>query len=260
MIQFDFNRFGRVARWSLRNDRRYFVKSFLQMFVILLLGFLLFLTANTSNNHSGGLLMCSIMILAIFQVTIVLGSSYMFFSMDGKHNMQTLLMLPASNLEKYLMRYATWLILLPLYLVAFVAADLLQYAVNTLIGREDVMLVMQYMADMIDIGEFLGTKANGNTAEVVFHQLMLTLWLHSLYAVGATFFRSRKYNWVVTTVVLILGFMLLTTTVGWGNVMVAWWNNRMLWSWVFLMLTLFNFWLSYRLFCRTQVIGKFINV
>ena len=258
MIQFNLSRFGRVAKWSLRNDRRYFVKSFLLAFVIMLLGFLLFM-ANKKTDHSEALLICSIIVVTMFLVTIVVGTSYMFYSMDGKHDMQTLMMLPASNLEKYLMRYATWILLLPLYLVAFLGADLSQYAVNTLIGREGAMLVMQFLAD-INIGEVLGTDASGNTGRLALALQMLALWLHSLYAVGATFFRSHKYNWVMTSVVLILGYVLLTSTFGWETVNCTWWNNHTLWNWVFLVLSIVNFWLSYRFFCRTQVIGKFVNL
>ena len=42
MIQFNLKRFGKLACWTFRNDKRYIVKSFLQAFVILLLIFLFF--------------------------------------------------------------------------------------------------------------------------------------------------------------------------------------------------------------------------
>ena len=93
--------------------------------------------------------------------------------------------------------------------------------------------------------------------------LVLTIWFHSIYALGATFFRSRKYNWVLTTIVIIL----LTIVQAWifpfeehtpykemstmdfviGDVAAGLW-------------IVLNFWLSYKLFCRTQVIGKFVNI
>ena len=45
MIQFDIHRFGKVARWSLTNDKSYYMRSLLQMFVFLTLMFLFFNTS-----------------------------------------------------------------------------------------------------------------------------------------------------------------------------------------------------------------------
>ena len=42
MIQFSFNRFGKLARWSLTNDRKYYVRTFVQMLTVLTLVFLFF--------------------------------------------------------------------------------------------------------------------------------------------------------------------------------------------------------------------------
>ena len=112
MIQFSFNRFGKLARWSLTNDRSYYVRTFLQMLVVLTLVFLFF-TMERNGNHiyvKGELYTvdhytpCFFISLFVFIITIVIGPSLMFYSMKGKHDRQTLLMLPASNLEKYLMR------------------------------------------------------------------------------------------------------------------------------------------------------------
>ena len=261
MRQFDIERFKNLARWSLKNDKRNYVKSFLQMLVIFTLLFLFFTTMATVklNNQNVKYIPCAIVAIAAFAVLIVMGSSYMFYNMDGKHDMQALLMLPASNLEKYLMRYATWILLLPLYLLAFFVADLLQYLVNVLVGHEGTMLVMQYVADNMSIGKILDTSANGNTREVMLNLLMVALWIHSLYALGATFFRWRKYNSILTSVVLVAGYILLTAFCGWGSANCAWWNNHRLFNLLYLVLIVFNFGLSYRLFCRQQVIGKFIN-
>ena len=259
MIQFNLNRFAKLARWSLTNDKKYHVKSFLQTFVILLLVFLFFSVVQINvNNRHGFYLACTISVIVSFAVTVILGSSFMFYSMEGKHDMQSLLMLPASNFEKYLMRYSSWLILLPLHLVAFFAADLLQYMIYWLIGREEVMFVTVAMVEMIsDTWHKMPVELH---APLVVSMIFAIVWLHSFYALGATFFRSNKYNWMATSAVLILGFVILTTTFGWGAVNCTWWNNHTLWNRVLLVLTIVNFWLSYRFFCRNQVIGKFVNL
>ena len=143
MIQFSFNRFGKMARWSLVNDRSYYVRTFLQMVAVLTLVFLFFTMEHNGNHVYDGKVHymdhytpCFFVTLYMFIITLVIGPSLMFYSMKGKHDRQTLLMLPASNLEKYLMRYSTWILLVPIVLLAFFAADLIQYIVNFLLGRD----------------------------------------------------------------------------------------------------------------------------
>ena len=262
MIQFNIHRFGKLAKWSLRNDKRYYVKSFLQMLVTLLLVFLFFtLITKTHNGFAGNYGPCIFVALAMIVVTTTIGPAFMFYSMEGKHDMQSLMMLPASNFEKYMMRYSTWIILLPLYMVAFFAADLLQYAVHWVLGHDYGMfvtsLIMKFVRETVEPTIFSKPRLLGST-------IVAFIWLHSVYALGATFFRSRKFNWVMTTVAVILVGILVawltpehsalqydhkSTTLDYvlGNVIhVAW--------------ILLNFWLSYKLFCRTQVIGKIVNI
>lgn len=265
MIQFNSDRFGKLVRLSLVNDRKYYIKSFLQVFVIFLMMFLLFtkaipLLAGSVGypNYKG----CAAITLVMIVVTIICGPSYMFYSMEGKHDKQALLMLPASNFEKYLMRYATWLILAPLFVVGFFAADLLQYAINTLLGHEYVTFVISTLKDFAThMWQTIVTpKGRVEFVNVVGFFFLL---LHSFYALGATFFRSRKFNWVLTTIILILGIGLIAWLFNDGKAdsesnmsleaIIAFDVMAGLWA-------IFNFWLSYRLFCRTQVIDKFVNL
>lgn len=260
MMQFDISRFVKLARWTLTNERKYNLKSFLQYLVVFTLLFVFCTLPDVDwDTPNEDYTFCSIAALISLAVTLIVGASYMFYSMAGKHDMQTLLMLPASNLEKFLMRYASWIIMLLIQLTAFFAADLVQYLYNTLLGHEGTMFVTQYIAG-IDWGDVLGTKTNGNTGRLVFDHLMLALWLHSLYALGATLFRPRKYNWIMTSIVLILGFFLLVGVFGWGTVDCTWWNHDGLFNELFFLFAVFNLWLSYRLFCRRQLIGRFVNI
>ena len=239
--------------------KKYLVKSFLQALVILVLVFLFFSVATVSvNGHSGYYHACVIATVITFLVTIVLGSSFMFYSMEGKHDMQALLMLPASNFEKYLMRYASWILLLPLYLVAFFAADLVQYVFNWVVGREEVMFVMTALVDMsIDTWHKIPVHYH---IPFVLSMIFLVVWLNSAYALGATFFRAKKYNWVFTTICLIILSILVKLLFPVGHLMVNDNPPTSVEILIGVVWILVNFWLSYRLFCRQQVIGKFINV
>ena len=139
MIQFNINRFGKLARWSLTNDRKYHVKTFFQTLVILTLVYVLFTSITiTFGKENANYRACAIALIVLFVSTLVVGSSFMFYSMERKYDMQALMMLPASNFEKYLMRYMSWIFLIPLYVVAAVAADLVQYVFGLLVGHEEV--------------------------------------------------------------------------------------------------------------------------
>ena len=268
MKQFDIKRFGKLARWSLANDRKYHVKSMLQVFAVLAFLFLFFTwVMNRGSVHSSinAYQTCTFAVIILFGVTCVMGSSFMFYSMEGKHDMQNLLMLPASNFEKYLMRYASWMLLLPLYLVAFLGADALQYVVNLMVGREYVTFVTSTLVD--SISRMSQLEIHPNLRDTFLNSLLLiAVWFHSLYALGATFFRTRKFNWVLTTLVIIL----LSLLQAWIYPYEVWKSEQdittttttdiLLTDLVALCWVVLNFWLSYKLFCRQQVIGKFVNM
>ena len=254
MLQFNFNRFGKLVRWSLTMDRRWFVKNTLSWLVVFTLMFLFFTCVARFNSQPASLPAygaCTSMVLFTTVAILVLGPTMMFNSMRGKHDDQRLMTLPASNLEKYLMRYSYWLLLLPSFV-------LLQYLVNWLLGHEGRMLVMQYMGSpQLNIGAV--PRPLGVCIVLTF------VWLHSCYAVGATFFRSHKYSWIMTSATLIvLGVILgalwphdeIARSISSDTAI----NLVRLWDVIYLFLIALNFWLSYRFFCRQQVIGKYVNV
>ena len=258
MIQFNFNRFGKLARWSLTNDRSYYVRGFMQVLVILTLIYLAFSThffRFTVNGSSNPYLPCSTVTVLLFFINLIIGPSLMFQSMKGKHERQTLLMLPASNFEKYIMRYSTWIILIPLYVLAFFGADLIQYLVNVIGGNEQVMFVTAKMAEKF--GD-MGQKASAYPRNEMIFIYVLFFWLHSVFALGATFFRSHKYSALFTTVAIIvfgMFFVWISKDVEDDTPHTFKYMAVIYGIWA-----LVNFWLSYRLFCRTQVIGKIVNI
>ena len=267
MIQFSFNRFGKLARWSLANDRKYYVRTFLQMVTVLTLVFLFFtLEGNGTMIHdekgytTDHYMPCFFVSLYVFIITLVIGPSLMFYSMRGKHDRQTLLMLPASNLEKYLMRYSTWILVVPIVLLAFFAADLIQYVVNWLVGRDYTTFVTTHFLYDEHMVRWRTRILEDMSRDGAFDHYFTGLWLHSLYALGATFFRSHKFNAIFTTIAIIVGLMVCIWLFGGESKQVAtsssYTVDYVIWS----VLTVLNFWLSYRLFCRTQVIGKYVNV
>ena len=267
MIQFDFNRFGKLARWSLVNDKSYYVRTFLQMVAVLTLAFLFFTMEGNGTMRFDGkeytsdhYTPCLFISLYVFIITFVIGPSLMFYSMKGKHDRQTLLMLPASNLEKYLMRYSTWILLVPILFLAFFAADLIQYVVNWLVGRDYTTFVTTHFLFNEHLVSWRTHVWNELSEDGAFNHYFTALWLHSVYALGATFFRSHKFNALFTTIVVLVGLLGWIWLFGGESKEVvassSYTVDYIIWS----ALTVLNFWLSYKLFCRTQVIGKYVNV
>ena len=258
MIQFNIHRFGKLAKWSLRNDRSYFVRTFLQVFVIQLLMFLFFTTGVVNiNGRAGNYSPCAGCTMMFVLVIFLIGPSTMFYSLCGKHDKQALLLLPASNFEKYLVRYSGWIILLPIGIVASLCADLIQYVVNMLMGHDYTMFVTSKVVEML-------TPAHSNEPiPMKYVALIVTMavWINSCFALGGTFFRSRKYAWVLTALTLV--------AIGVGQMWLFPNSDNLdlkdsgetyaIFCVFYLAWALVNFWLSYRCFCRTQNIGRFVN-
>ena len=180
MIQFNINRFGRLAKWSLTVDRGFYLRNLLNVFVIMSLFFIAFTTRFFHlyvNGNDTAYRPCVAAAMIMFIITGITGPSWMFSSMKGKHDLQTLLMLPASNFEKYLMRYSTWILLLPLYIVAFLGADLVQYLVNVIWGSKDVMFVTKEVIDHIDA---LWTRMPNSNRTIVNGVFVCVFLFHSL--------------------------------------------------------------------------------
>ena len=262
MIQFNINRFGKLVRWSLTNDMKYHRKTFFQTLVIMTLVYVLFTSMTiTFAKENANYRACGLATIILFVSTFVVGSSFMFYSMDQKHDMQALLMLPASNFEKYLMRYMSWIFLIPLYLVATVAADLVQYVFGLVVGHEEVRFVISATMEML--GKMWSQVPAGKHSVAVIGLVLLFLWFQSFYALGANFFRTNKYNWIPTTVVVIVLFLLLVwLSPDRGKIELVKEDTASdtVMNVVYAVWVVMNFWLSYRLFCRRQVIGRFINL
>ena len=168
------------------------------------------------------------------------------------------MMFLASNLEKYLVRYAGLIIMFFIYAVALLASDLVQYLLNIMIGKYDTVFVLSYLADRMQQASI----PYFSTRELVAVAVTL-VWLNSLYALGGTFFRSHKYAWVFVTLIIILAAMLMAWMLPKDNVMALDADNPLhviiIGDAIYVAWAMLNYWLAYRCFCRSQVIGKFIN-
>ena len=263
MIQFNLNRFGRLLKWTMQQDRAYYRKSFLQLLVVMLLMNIFFLfVANYGNDaqtafHQSYKVIAGMMMFFVL-AAVVLGPCSMFHSMSGKYDRQNLMLMPASNFEKYLVRYMSWILMLPIWIAAMLLADVLQYVMHIVMGYEYYTFIV---AEVFRFFESASQHGNSMPQYLWTSLVVLAFWLHSVYALGATFFRSRKFSFVFST----FAWIGVTMFIQWlfpnwtlteehladmyivGNLVNGVW-------------AIVNFWLSYVIFCRTQAIGKFVNL
>lgn len=182
---------------------------------------------------------------------------YPYSKIKEKYQNRGLLMLPASNLEKYITHYAfTWLTALGI-LCGMVIADLMQYAVHAMMGHEGAMLMIQDLPNMISHGRAF---THSDSSLILFSMVSIAVWLHSVFALGATFFKSYKQGINLTLSLLFVFGLLIFALFGFGIVVETWWNNVQFFNAMFLLLTPVNFLLSYYFFCRQQITARFINI
>ena len=182
---------------------------------------------------------------------------YPYSKIKERYQNRSLLMLPASNLEKYITHYAfTWLFFLSLS-GGILIADILQYAVHTMMGHEGARLMIQELVQGNLLERIVGSV---NTSLVLFSWGTIVVWLHSVFALGATFFKSYKPGVNLTISLLFVFGLIIFVLFGFGIVVETWWNNVLLFNVMLLLLTPVNFLLSYYFFCRQQITARFINI
>jgi uncharacterized membrane protein len=94
--------------------------------------------------------------------------------------------------------------------------------------------------------------------------ILSLLAMHSIYLLGANFFRTRKYSWVFTSIAFWIVGAIITGLIYWNTdgfkvtsadiKMTSWPGTLMN-----IAIIIICYWLSFRLFCRRQLIAKFIN-
>lgn len=180
------------------------------------------------------------------------------------------LMVPATNLEKYLWRliYVTVGFVVS-FTVALLATDLTYLLLNSIFGWEEYrsLTAMAFGTSLISFENQSG-MSDGSWLLTVW-SFVITLWGYSFFVLGGTFWRRRAF--VKTVGCILLAFLLLLTVMQWVPVAAEhsfydWVNSIMsdegkatvavsLLTAVFFIFTVFNLWLGYRLFRRSQIVG-----
>ncbi len=235
-------------------EKKQYLKLFLTWIIVFSM-IALFFVWGTENQYKSAV----VSLMAVWMMTLVavveMGPAMLFSTMKGKYDMQSLLLLPSSNLEKYLLRYSKWIVMLIFIFISLLIADGVQYVSKLIAGHGDAHSVTAFV---------MTTLAAQPIVMERFTMWILMIFVHSLYAVGGTFFRSRNYAWLCVSFTLVAVALLVVAifkqlTYLDGQDVIKVFESPVTYV-ILAVLSVFNFWLSYRLFCRIQLKGRFINI
>ena len=255
---FNIQRVGWLSRWIVATDMPYYRKT-----AATTLAIVIFITQIPNLQHvfggeNIGDFPAAVMLLMLAAV-FLLGGSYMMYSYSQwKEGLRELHLLPASNLEKFVMRYVlSFLVQLVIVICSFLIADLLQYVVGWVIGKSDLQFFIPIMFDVS--GRF--KNIHGEMAWLLF---TLFLWVHTFYIVGANFFRNIKFSWLFNSIILFIlflaGTLMLSHFSQSDNLVMRFVENHVWWcSFLLFALSVFHVWFAYKLFSNRQLVGRFFN-
>lgn len=275
MKNFDINRFGSVLKWNALMTKKEILTNTASMtFAFVVLAVVQVMSSRNvpdivveNNLHN-----FTSFALFVFLIICFIGGCWIFSNMKTKEQRITFKMLPATDLEKFVVRalYATvvwWL----MAFVAFCLADLFRMLVSLVAGVSIKGSAVPLFFSMISAN----TDVNINTlnsGDVAFAAAIYTManawafWAHSLYILGGTLFRRRQF--VLTTLAhsiiglvftpMLIHFVDSSDSLALRDSLVA-----IVWTAaaVFAVWGLLDWWLSYRIFRRMQVINnKWLNI
>ncbi len=211
--------------------------------------------------------------LSMYVIYLGLGGCYMFINMRGKSGRTSFMMLPATNLEKYLARYVYaslfWAIM---GLIAICASDLVRMLIFYIVKQNTLgSMIPYFFNNLFDVGRaFIGEK---DVPEFTFALLVNMFWYHTFTVLTGTMFQRHPvvFSWLSSFVLTAVVFCVFFGSLGYWN----WFEDvtdeeglKLLirqWSWiaiaVFSFFIIVNYCLSYWIFRRMQAVNnKWMNL
>lgn len=253
---FNIQRFKQLLKWTYRHDRHEWVHQVLSAvlgtslcFASIRLG-----VAESSETHFE----IFPPLLAMFLIIDgVISASGMHYAMKTTDDWRSLTMLPASNLEKFLARYLSSITMAVGILLTIPVGDAVQYLTSLIYDAPNAQSVIAYVYNT--------TAFSFLTKYEHWYSIILSLLaFHSIYLLGANFFRTRKYSWVFTCIAFWIVGAIITGLIYWHtdgfkvtgtDFKITSWPGTLL----NIAIIIICYWLSFRLFCRRQLIAKYIN-
>lgn len=264
MKNFNTKRMWQVLKYDLLINRRQNLATFAMIALVFFIIFFFMFIAHTWYYPDGRVGEIgdgnTSMVLLTIGCTVFYGS-WILRHMDTKQHRTAYLMLPASPAEKMVARLLITVVLWPLACIAaIVAADMLRWLIHVTL---QVGLNGTVTLPTLRFISYTPWQA-------IVISILGTLWAQSLYIAGGALFTRRQ--WLLT------GTALLILAMGGGGMIARAWEymfdealnkgitidgDIVFWALAckFTLFTLLNYWISYRIFRRTQVINnKWLNV
>ena len=253
---FNIQRFKQLLKWTYRHDKHEWMHQVLSAVLgtSLCFAFIRFSVTESNDTHFDIFPPIIIMFLIIDGV---ITASAMHYAMKTDDDWRSLTMLPASNLEKFLARYLSSITMAVGILLTIPVGDAVQYLTSLIYDAPNAQSVIAYAYNT--------TAFSSMTKFEHWSSIILSLLaMHSIYLLGANFFRTRKYSWVFTSIAFWIVGAIITGLIYWNTdgfkvtsadiKMTSWPGTLMN-----IAIIIICYWLSFRLFCRRQLIAKFIN-
>lgn len=260
MIDFNIHRFRNVAEWSLINSKGTLIKKFFGIYFTLFF-FMMFFSRVGGDGD-----VVPVLTTVMGSVFLVISGGAIVGNMKTKQQRISYMMLPGSTLEKFAANYLMVTVgSILLLAVGIVAADVSQWLLNSAIDRT---VSNSYIIDALwHSNSNLVIKGDRMTlGEAI---LILYFWGHSLYMVGGALI--RKHACLVTTAIIFAVTTCLSIVAVWIGEKLSDYGyavyfydsilTNLLIDLAFFVVILFNYYLSYRIMGRIQVINnKWINL
>ena len=289
MNTFSFNRFGKMLRWVLSVNQRRILYAIAASVVGVFMAEMILLKMSSYDTPFTMLRHYGQVGAALFAVVSLILVSTIVSGVNEKRKREAFLMLPASNLEKFLalMTYTSVVCVLGVFL-AFVLGDSLRMAwfwisgpyteVETSVMGDPVEYYYWWSSaipEMMDnLTPHILEADSCNWFYLVMNLFVITaiaVWTHSLLIIGGTLF--RKYSFVISCLVFILFWVIFVKTMHYFELSMftsTWENGRYVDGEIGVpayvlavllpLLAVFNYWASFHIFKNFQLItNKWTN-
>ncbi len=289
MNSFSFNRFGKMLRWVLSVNQRRILYAVAGSVVGVFMAEMILLKMTSYDTPFRMLNQYGDVGAAVFAVASLILVSTIVSGVNEKRKREAFLMLPASNLEKFLalMTYTSVVCVLGVFL-AFVLGDSLRMAWFWVSGPY-TEIETSMMGNPVETyywwSSAIPEMVNRLTPHVLeadscnwFYLVMyivviaaIAVWTHSLLIIGGTLF--RKYSFVISCIIFILFWVIFVKTTHYFELSMftsTWENGRYVDGEIGVpayvlavllpLLAVFNYWASFHIFKNFQLItNKWTN-
>lgn len=267
MKNFDIKRFWQTIKWYFYENRGLILKwtASVALVTAILELLLVSLTSLGKPSQPGfspytlSVFAANSMCVVLIMISILFVNSNIFGWMKQKQKRIAFLTLPATNLERWTTATLYAAIIIPAYIIAgYLVGDLVRNIVFYLQGNE---WVFGYDAFTM--------MTDGQSPDTTFLSEMLSavilIWASTFYLLGGTYFKKGQFiviSAIELALTLSLGFLSKECDAPWINL----WKIQdgavgIAHLIILVAFSIFNLWLSYRIFKRFQIItSKWTNL